>query len=208
MMDRLGVYGFLIALAIMATSCREDQPQVQAGDTTNPRETVVQDKPLYGFELNDIEGTRVKLGKFRGDVLLLVNVASNCGYTKQYAGLQALYETYKDQGLVVMGLPANDFGAQEPGTNAEIQAFCTTNFGVTFPMFAKISVKGDGMAPLYEFLTRSTANPDLAGDIQWNFTKFLVDRKGNVVGRYASKVEPLSDELTADVEKALAQTAG
>jgi len=207
-MDRLGVYVLLIAVTVMATSCREDQQQVQAKNTTDQSETVAQDKPLYGFELNDIEGNPVKLGNFSGDVLLLVNVASKCGYTKQYAGLQALYEKYKDQGLVVMGFPANDFGAQEPGTNEEIQTFCTTNFGVTFPMFAKITVKGDGIAPLYEFLTSSATNPDFAGDIQWNFTKFLVDRKGNVVGRYASKVEPLSDELTADIEKALAQTAG
>lgn len=160
-------------------------------------------KPLYDFELNDIDGKPVKLGQYGGKALLLVNVASKCGYTRQYAGLQSLYEKYKDTGLVVLGFPANNFGSQEPGTNDEIKTFCTTTFNVSFPMFAKISVKGDDIHPLYSFLTGGTTNPDFAGEIKWNFNKFLVDRTGKLVGRYDSSVEPMSETLVADVEKAL-----
>jgi len=145
----------------------------------------------------------VRLGKYGGKALLLVNVASKCGYTKQYAGLQALYEKYQDEGLVVLGFPANNFGSQEPGSNEEIKAFCSTTFSVTFPMFAKISVKGDDIHPLYAFLTGVETDPDFAGEIKWNFNKFLVNRAGDVVGRYDSNVEPMSETLVADVEKAL-----
>ena len=160
-------------------------------------------KPLYDFELNDIDGKPVKLGQYSGKALLLVNVASKCGYTRQYAGLQSLYEKYKDTGLVVLGFPANNFSSQEPGTNDQIKAFCTTTFNVTFPMFAKISVKGDDIHPLYAFLTGTETNPDFAGEIKWNFNKFLVDRTGELVGRYDSNVEPMSEALVVDIEKAL-----
>ncbi len=207
-MNRVSVFAFLILLATMGTSCRKKQPQIQSKESTAKTDMTMTNKPLYRFELNDIQGKLVKLGDYQGKALLLVNVASKCGYTKQYAGLEALYKKYQDQGLVVMGFPANDFGAQEPGTNDEIRTFCTTNFGVTFPMFAKISVKGHEIHPLYKFLTESTANPDFAGDITWNFNKFLVDRQGNMIGRYPSQVEPLSDELTTDIEKALGQATG
>jgi glutathione peroxidase len=165
-------------------------------------------KPLYAFELNDIDGNPATLGQYSGKALLLVNVASRCGYTKQYAGLQELYEKYKDDGLVVLGFPANNFGGQEPGTNEEIKTFCSTTYNVTFPMFAKLSAKGDDIHPLYAFLTSAETNPDFAGDIKWNFNKFLVSRDGEVVGRYDSKVEPMGAELVADIENTLGKAAG
>jgi glutathione peroxidase len=143
------------------------------------------------------------LANFKGKVMLLVNVASQCGYTPQYEGLQALYTRYKDQGLVVAGFPANNFGSQEPGTNEEIGAFCRSKYGVTFPMFSKISVAGGDKAPLYQFLTDKNANPKTGGEIQWNFTKFLVDRNGRVIQRFEPPVEPLSGELTSAIEAAL-----
>jgi glutathione peroxidase len=130
--------------------------------------------------------------------MLVVNVASQCGYTPQYEGLQALYAKYKGQGLVLAGFPANNFGGQEPGTNEEIGAFCKSKFGVTFPMFSKISVKGADKAPLYKFLTDKTGS-----EIQWNFTKFLVDRNGNIIKRFEPAVEPLSPEIVSAVEAAL-----
>ena len=159
---------------------------------------------VHEFTLNPISGTPTPLANFKGKVMLIVNVASECGYTYQYEGLQALYLKYKDQGLVVAGFPANNFGEQEPGTNAEIGAFCKAKFGVTFPMFAKISVAGADKAPLYKFLTDKTANPKTGGEIPWNFTKYLVDRNGKVLARFDAPVEPESKELTGAIEKTLA----
>src|SRR6185312_6212332 len=158
---------------------------------------------VHEFTMDAINGTPTPLANFKGKVLLLVNVASQCGYTYQYEGLQALYMKYKDQGLVVAGFPANNFGAQEPGSNAEIGAFCKSKFGVTFPMFSKISVKGADKAPLYQFLTDTKANPKPGGDIQWNFTKFLVDRNGKVIQRFEPDVEPDSPGLVSAIEAAL-----
>ena len=159
---------------------------------------------LYNFTLNSIDGESIPLSTYKGKVILVVNVASRCGYTPQYSALESLYEKYKDKGFVILGFPANNFGAQEPGTNVEIKRFCSTKYNVTFPMFAKISVKGDDKAPLYHFLTEK-ANPTVAGDIKWNFTKFLVDRKGQVVARFESAVTPDSPEVVAEVEKLLQQ---
>jgi glutathione peroxidase len=159
---------------------------------------------IYGFELPDIDESPVSLSQYRGKVLLIVNVASKCGFTPQYAGLQSLYEKYRDDGLVVLGFPANDFKNQEPGTNAEIKAFCRTNYGVTFPMFSKISVKGDDRAPLYAYLTEGVEDESLRGEIGWNFTKFLVDRHGRVVARFDSRVAPDSEELQNAVAEAIA----
>jgi len=158
---------------------------------------------VYDFTLDALNGTPTPLAGFKGKVVLMVNVASQCGYTPQYEGLQALYMKYKDKGLVIAGFPANNFGEQEPGTNQEIGAFCRSKYGVTFPMFAKISVKGDDKAPLYKFLTDKAANPKTGGEIQWNFTKFLVDRNGKVVERFESDVEPQSAELVSAIEAAL-----
>src|ERR1700679_101622 len=147
---------------------------------------------VHEFTLNAINGTPTSLASFKGKVMLIVNVASECGYTYQYEGLQKLYLKYKDQGLVLAGFPANNFGEQEPGTDAEIGAFCKSKFGVTFPMFSKISVAGVDKAPLYRFLTDKTANPKTGGEIPWNFTKYLVDRNGKVLSRFDAPIEPRS----------------
>jgi glutathione peroxidase len=162
-------------------------------------------KSVLDFKMRDIDGNDVKLKKYKGNVLLVVNVASKCGYTPQYEALQATYAKYKDQKFFVLGVPANNFGGQEPGTEKEIKEFCSSKFGVTFPMFAKVSVKGDDQDALYSFLTKKETNPDFAGDIKWNFTKFLVDRKGKVVARFEPKVKPDSPEVTAAIEKYLAE---
>ena len=157
---------------------------------------------VYDFTLPSIDGSDAPLAQYKGKVLLLVNVASKCGYTPQYAGLESLYEKYKDQGLVVIGFPANNFGAQEPGTNDEIKSFCTRTYHVSFPMYAKVSVKGDDKTPLYQYLTEE-ANPAAKGEIGWNFTKFLVDRNGKVIARFESKIKPEDPGLVGAVEKAL-----
>ena len=159
---------------------------------------------VLDFKMKDIDGNDVKLKKYKGNVLLVVNVASKCGYTPQYEGLQATYAKYKDKGFYVLGFPANNFGGQEPGTATEIKEFCASKYHVTFPMFAKISVKGDDQDPLYSFLTSKETNPDFAGDIKWNFSKFLVDRGGKVVARFEPKDKPDSLEVTAAIEKYLA----
>jgi glutathione peroxidase len=137
--------------------------------------------------------------------VLLVNVASRCGFTPQYAGLEALYEKYKDRGLVIVGIPANNFGQQEPGTDAEIKTFCSMKYNVTFPMMSKVSVLGEDKTPLYVFLTDKSANPQIGGEIKWNFTKFVFDRNGKPVARFEPKVTPDSPEVTAAIESALGQ---
>jgi glutathione peroxidase len=155
---------------------------------------------VYDFTLNSIDGKPTPLAEFKGKVVMLVNVASKCGYTPQYAGLEKLYEQYKDRGFVIVGVPANNFGAQEPGTNEEIKTFCSRNYNVTFPMMSKVSVKGDDKTPLYQYLTESSG-----GEIKWNFTKFLVDKNGKVAARFESKVTPDSTEVSSAIENALAQ---
>jgi glutathione peroxidase len=157
------------------------------------------------FTMKNIEGKDVKLDEYRGKVLLLVNVASKCGYTPQYEGLESIYRKYKDQGLVVMGFPANNFMGQEPGTNEEIKTFCSTRYNVTFPLFAKISVKGDTIHPLFQFLTSKATNPEFSGEISWNFNKFLVDRSGKVVNRFETKDKPESEKIVAAIETTLKQ---
>src|SRR3984957_10955917 len=156
---------------------------------------------IHEFTMKSLDGKQVPLASFKGKVMLVVNVASQCGYTYQYEGLQALYAKYKDRGLVLTGFPANNFGGQEPGSDAEIGAFCKSKFGVTFPMFSKISVKGADKAPLYQFLTDTKTKT--GGEIQWNFTKFLVDRDGKGIQRFEPDVEPQSKEIEAAVEAAL-----
>ena len=157
---------------------------------------------LYGFTLNSIDGKPAPLADYKGKVVLIVNVASRCGYTPQYSALEAIYEKYKGQGFVILGFPANNFGAQEPGTNEEIKTFCSRKYNVSFPMYSKISVKGDDQAPLYAYLTKETGT-GIAGDIKWNFTKFLVDRNGNVVQRFEPGVTPDSKDVTEAIEKQL-----
>jgi glutathione peroxidase len=164
------------------------------------------DKSIYDFTLNSIEGQPAPLGAYKGKVVLLVNVASRCGFTPQYTALEATYEKYKDRGFVIVGIPANNFGSQEPGTNQEIKTFCQSKYSVTFPMMAKVSVKGDDKTPLYQFLTDKTSNPQTGGEIQWNFTKFLIGPDGRVIDRFEPAVTPDSPEVTAAIEKALSQT--
>jgi glutathione peroxidase len=161
------------------------------------------EKSALDFTMKSIDGDDVKLDSYRGKVLLLVNVASKCGYTPQYRGLESVYKKYKEQGLVIMGFPANNFLWQEPGTNEEIKTFCTTKYNVTFPMFAKISVKGDKIHPLYIFLTSKQTNPEFGGAVSWNFNKFLVDRAGKVVARFSSDDEPESEKVVQAIEQAL-----
>ena len=158
-------------------------------------------KSVLDFKMKDIDGNDVKLKKYKGSVLLVVNTASRCGFTPQYESLEAVYEKYKAQGFYVLGFPANNFKGQEPGSNDEIKEFCTTKYKVTFPMFAKISVKGDDQDPLYKFLTSKETNPNFAGDIKWNFNKFLIDKKGNVVARFDSNVKPDDEVVTQAIEK-------
>ncbi len=158
---------------------------------------------FYRFEVETIDGARTTLAPYRGQVALVVNVASKCGFTKQYAGLQKLYETYRERGLVLLGFPSNDFMGQEPGTNAEIRQFCTLTFGVTFPLFAKIQVKGDAKHPLFGWLTDNTLHPGMGGEVSWNFNKFLVGRDGTLLARFGSRTTPDAAELIEAVEKAL-----
>ena len=154
---------------------------------------------VYDYSMTAIDGKAAPLSNYKGKVLLVVNVASKCGYTPQYTGLEALYKKYKDQGLVLIGVPANNFGGQEPGSNEEIQTFCSRTYGVTFPMMSKVSVKGADQAPLYQYLTSTKG-----GDVKWNFTKFLVGRDGQILDRFESAVKPDSPELLSAVERALA----
>lgn len=161
------------------------------------------EKSVLDFTMKDFEGNNVPLAGFKGKVVLIVNVASECGYTPQYKGLEALYEKYKDQGLTVIAFPANNFGGQEPGTDAEIKAFCENTYHVTFKVFSKISVSGEDQHPLYRFLTSQETDPDFAGGVKWNFQKYLVDRRGKVIGKFMSAVEPMSKELTTAVETEL-----
>jgi glutathione peroxidase-family protein len=158
---------------------------------------------IYSFEVKDIDGVTRSLSEFAGKVLLIVNVASKCGHTPQYKSLQALYSKYKARGFEILGFPSNDFGHQEPGTDAEIKDFCTLTYNVTFPMFSKISVKGKDIHPLYEFLTSKETNPKFSGKIDWNFNKFLIDRKGNVVARFETKNDPMGDRVPRTVEATL-----
>ena len=159
---------------------------------------------IYSFTLPSLDGEPMPLANFKGKVILVVNVASRCGFTPQYTGLEALYKKYKDQGFVILGFPANNFGGQEPGTNQEIKTFCSTKYSVTFPIYAKVSVNGSDQTPLYQYLTKE-ADPTHTGDIKWNFTKFLVDRNGKVVQRFESAVTPESPEVVDAVEKLLKQ---
>lgn len=160
-------------------------------------------KSFYDFVMNDIHDKPVPLNQYKGKVVLVVNVASKCGFTPQYKGLEALYEAKKDKGLVILGFPANNFMFQEPGSNQQIEQFCTATYGVTFPMFSKISVKGRNEAPLYKWLRAQSDRPK--DDIEWNFAKFVIGRDGKVVARFKSKSGPDSEELLKAIDSALAQ---
>lgn len=161
-------------------------------------------KSIYEFTMKDIDGNDMRLDTYRGKLVMIVNVASKCGYTPQYEGLENIYEKYKDRGFVVIGFPANNFLGQEPGSDADIKEFCRLTYGVSFPMFSKISVTGSDQHPLYTMLTSKQSNPEFGGDITWNFNKFLIDRNGSVVARFAAKELPESEAVAAAIEKHLA----
>lgn len=165
----------------------------------------VKEKGMYEFTMKDIDGNDVSLEKYKGNVVMLVNVASRCGLTPQYEGLQAIYDKYKDRGFTILGFPANNFMGQEPGTEAEIKEFCSLNYNVGFPMFSKISVKGTDQHPLYRFLTHPETNPGFDGDITWNFEKFLADRDGKIIARFSPRTVPTDAEVIEKLEAALAK---
>ncbi|MCG8591028.1 MAG: glutathione peroxidase [Proteobacteria bacterium] len=164
------------------------------------------DRSLLQFEAKRLAGPSESLSRYRGDVLLIVNTASRCGNTPQYEGLQSLYERYRERGFQVLGFPSNDFGRQEPGTDAEIGAFCRANYGVDFPMFSKVSVRGEAAHPVYQYLTSLPA--PLGGPVEWNFQKYLVDREGRVVARFAPRTQPDAPELVGALERLLDASAG
>jgi glutathione peroxidase len=176
------------------------KPDAMAGDAvpTVAGYPNVMEPAVLDFVLKDIDGKTVNLGRYEGDVILMVNVASKCGNTPQYASLEKLYSQYKDKGFVILGFPANDFGHQEPGDEKQIKEFCSSTYHVEFPMFSKIVVKGDGQAPLYKFLTGKDTDPTYAGDIEWNFAKFLINRKGEIIGRFKAGDDPLKKTEIAD----------
>jgi glutathione peroxidase len=161
------------------------------------------EKSIYDFTMNSIDGKATPLSSLKGKVVLLVNVASRCGFTPQYSALESVYEKYKGRGFVIVGIPANNFGSQEPGTNEEIKTFCSTKYNVTFPMMSKVSVKGGDITPLYQYLTDKAANPQTGGEIQWNFTKFLVGPDGKPVARFEPNITPDDPQVVAAIEKAL-----
>jgi glutathione peroxidase len=163
--------------------------------------------PVLNFKMTSLDGKTVDLAKLQGKVVLFVNVASECGFTPQYKGLQALHKKYANDGLVIVGVPSNDFGKQEPGTNEEIAAFCKKEYGVEFPMLAKVVVKGKDQCPLYKFLTSKETNPKFAGAVQWNFEKFLIGRNGQVMGRFESKIDPVSEDFQRTLRDELARKA-
>jgi glutathione peroxidase-family protein len=158
---------------------------------------------IYDFTMKDIDGNDRSLAVYTGKVVMIVNVASKCGFTGQYAGLEKLYLKYKDRGFVILGFPANNFLGQEPGSNEEIRQFCSLTYNVTFPMFSKISVKGDDLAPLYRFLTDKTTDPEHGGSITWNFNKFLIGRDGKIINRFGTRTPPEDKDLISAIESAL-----
>ena len=188
-----------IAIATTVLSC--------AAQTNNSHTTVTNDgastsatssvaKSIYDFKVEALDGGIIDLSKYKGKKILIVNTASKCGFTTQYEGLEALYKKYQDK-LVIVGFPANNFGGQEPGTNTEIKEFCKKNYGVTFPMAAKVSVKGDDKAPIFKWLTSKSENGVLDAEIGWNFGKFLLDENGHLLSYFPSKVTPMSEEITS-----------
>ena len=191
-MNRRPLFACVLVLSISATTL--------AGDESEKKKVV---SPALDFSMKNIDGQDVYLGDYQGDVLLVVNVASECGFTRQYKDLEAFYKKYKDQGVKVLAFPANNFGAQEPGTNKEIKQFCKTKFDVTFDLFAKVSVKGDDKCDLYKHLTDTSKNGEFGGEIKWNFQKFLVDRTGRVVARFKPSENPMADKIVQFVERLL-----
>jgi glutathione peroxidase len=190
------------ALVLAAVLALSSLPAFAAGPKapTPEKAPAMETQPLYAVKVNTIDGQEKTLADYKGKALLIVNTASECGYTPQYAGLEKLYAQYKARGFEVLAFPSNDFGGQEPGSNQEIKRFCELRFKTTFPLFGKVVVKGAGQHPLYALLTRT---PGMEGEVRWNFGKFLVSPEGQVVARFDSKVEPTSPELTRKLEAVL-----
>jgi glutathione peroxidase len=193
---RTAVLGLAVVLALAPAVFAADK-DAKPGEKTVPA--------VLNFKMKTLDGKDADLSKYQGKVVLIVNVASKCGFTPQYEALEKLHEKYADKGLVVLGVPANEFLHQEPGTNEEIAKFCTANYGVKFDMLSKVVVKGDGIAPLYQYLTSKDTDPKFAGDIGWNFTKFLISRDGEIVNRFESKVKPDSDDVIKAIEAELSK---
>jgi glutathione peroxidase len=191
-----------IAMTVLALALSGASIGAIAADGTTATPAAEKQNAL-SFTVKDIDGKDVNLSSYKGKAILMLNVASKCGNTPQYAGLEKLYAKYKDKGLVVMGFPANNFGGQEPGSNAEIKEFCAATYQVDFPMFAKVSVKGSDQAPLFKYLTSQECKPLSKGDIAWNFEKFLIDRKGNLIGRFGNRMQPDDPQLVGAIEAAL-----
>jgi glutathione peroxidase len=195
--------GFLIGMSSIIGMGSSDllEPSPAQAREEGIKLMATQTPMVYDFTLNDIDGKPVSLSQFRGKVLLLINTASFCGNTPQYTDLEKMYEQYREKGFEILAFPANNFGQQEPGTNAEIKTFCYTKYSLSFPLFSKISVKGDDKHPLYRYLTEQSPFP---GEVEWNFQKYLVDRSGKVVARYPHRTKPLAPEIVQDVERVLA----
>ncbi len=195
--------GALAAIGLIAGAGSSDllEPMLAQATQEGTVRMAAQTPMVYDFTLNDIDGKPVSLSQFRGKALLLVNTASFCGNTPQYSDLEKIYEQYREKGFEILAFPANNFGQQEPGTNAEIKDFCYTKYSLSFPLFSKISVKGDDKHPLYRYLTEQSPFP---GEVEWNFQKYLVDRSGKVVARYHHRTKPSAPDVVRDVERVLA----
>ena len=187
-----------IAIAATLLSCAAQTNSIDTAVMNNETVTpaMIAAKSIYDFKVEALDGQTIDFSKYKGKKILIVNTASKCGYTKQYEGLEALYKKYQDK-LVIVGFPANNFGGQEPGTNTEIGEFCKKNYGVTFPMAAKVSVKGDDKAPIFKWLTSKSENGVLDAEIGWNFGKFLLDENGHLLSYFPSKITPMSEEITS-----------
>lgn len=190
-------FAVVAAVAVSALRAADKSAKAEKGDKKVPA--------VLNFKMKNIDGKEVDLSKYQGKVVLMVNVASECGLTPQYEGLEALHEKYGEKGLAVLGFPANEFGAQEPGTDSEIKKFCTGKYDVKFDMFSKVVVKGEGICPLYKHLTSKETDPKFAGEIRWNFDKFLIGRNGEIVTRFEPRTEPESDDVVRAIEKELAK---
>ncbi len=206
----VGLVAVLVVAAMVSESAWGYPPAGPAKKKPSPTHKEMKNGSKHAmsalnFKMKDIDGKDQDLHQFSGKVVLMVNTASKCGFTPQYNGLEELYNKHKNEGFVVLAFPANDFGKQEPGTDSQIKEFCTSKYNVTFPIFSKVSVKGGKTCDLYQYLTDKNAGHKYGGDIQWNFTKFLINRKGEVIGRFDSRIAPEKDTLTKAVEKALAE---
>lgn len=196
---KMKIIAIVIILAAVLFMAFKLRPSVKS-----PNGQMIQtDKSVYDYTLTDIDGKAVNLGNFKGKVLVLVNVASKCGLTPQYEQIESFYESWKDKNVVVLGFPANNFMGQEPGSNEEIKTFCSTKYGVTFPMFSKISVKGDDMHPLYQYLTKKELNGWHEGEVSWNFQKFLINKEGKLVKVFSPRTQVTSEEFLNGVKEQL-----